>query len=282
MPKILKRFMRAAPAPYRFRPAEELEVEGERKAPPAAPPEPEAAPEPARRPEPEPPELDQEQELHRSPIDFAQIQSEAIMADARREAEEYKESSRLAFDQELEELRKKVRDEAYARGYAEGMADAMKEGRLQREQMAAEQSRQVKEFLEEAVYLRDRILDDSKEELKELALSIAEKVIRVSLKGSGDILRRMVEAATEKHKRCEWVHIYIADCDVKGAANIIPEMTAALRNLSSRVRVTPMADDESGTCIVEMPDVILDASVSTQLNSIREVLSNTPPDEGGG
>jgi len=276
--------MRAELNSYRFRPAEELEVEGEEAAPAAAPPEPEPEmePEPAEWTEPEPAQLDQEQELHKSPIDFARIQAEAIMADARREAEEYKEASRLAFDQELEELQKRARDEAYARGYAEGMADAMKEGQIQREQMAAEQSRQVQEFLQEAVYLRDRILDDSKEELKELALSIAEKVIRVSLRGSGDILRRMVEAATEKHKRCEWAHIYIADCDVKGAANTIPELTAALRNLSSRVRVTPMADDESGTCIVEMPDVILDASVSTQLNSIREVLANTPLDEGGG
>ena len=40
-----------------------------------------------------------------------------------------------------------------------------------------------------------------------------------------------------------------------------------------------MADDESGTCIVELPDAILDASVSTQLANIREVLDSVGTDD---
>ncbi len=263
---------------FQFMPAEELEVGGQE--PPAPVP---AASEPEGEPE-EPvgaESLEPGMEMGKGPIDFAQIQAQAILADARREAEEYQEAARAAFDKELDELRQRVRDEAYARGYAEGMANAMQEGHIQREKMAAEQSKAVKEFLEEAARVRDRILDDSREELKDLALAIAEKVIRVSLKSSEDILRRMVETATDKHKRCEWVHVYIADCDVKGSANTIPELTAALRHISSRVRVIPMADDESGTCIVEMPDVILDASVSTQLGNLRQTLSNAPLDEDG-
>ena len=37
-----------------------------------------------------------------------------------------------------------------------------------------------------------------------------------------------------------------------------------------------MADDEAGTCIIEMPDEIIDASAATQLNNIRTMLSDTP------
>ena len=123
-----------------------------------------------------------------------------------------------------------------------------------------------------------QLLESSREELKDLAIAIAEKVIRVSLKNSSDIILRMVDAATDTHKRCEWVRIYMADCDVEGRAYTPTELSAALGHLSSRIRVIPMADDESGTCIVEMPDVILDASVSTQLDNIREVLSGVPLD----
>ncbi len=285
MPKILKRIMKSFDAvPYSFLPTEELDVgERRREEEPAPPPEPEAErpPEPKAEREPErgTPERQPELEFPGSPIDFAQIQAQAILADARQEAEKYKEEARLALEQEQEEVRKKAREEGYSQGFAQGMADAMQEAKLQREQMAVQQTREVKEFLEQAARERDRIFDDSREELKDLAVAIAEKVIRVSLRGCGDILRRMVEAATDKHKRCEWAHIYVADCDVRGSASTIPELTAALRHISSRVRVTPMADDESGTCIVEMPDVILDASVSTQLGNIREVLSNTPPEQ---
>jgi len=270
------------PVPYSFLPTEQLDVGENGEAAETLPllePETDAGPEAGAEAEDRAPERSPEPELAGGPIDFAQIQAQAILADARQEAERIKEEARQELERELEEVRRKVRDEAYSQGFAQGMADAAQEAKLQREQMAVQQTKEVQEFLERAARERDRILDDSREELKDLALAIAEKVIRVSLRSSGDILRRMVEAATDKHKRCEWAHIYIADCDVRGSASTVPELTAALRHISSRVRVTPMADDESGTCIVEMPDVILDASVSTQLGNIREALSNAPPDQ---
>jgi len=266
---------------YIFRPAEELEIGGESPQPSSPPPvDGTSAPE-LEETFPEPEEQEEQKEPPKGPIDFAGIQAEAILIDARREAEEYRERARQEIQQELEELRQAAQREGYERGFAQGIADAVQEGKAQREQMAADQSKAIENFLEAAAIARDRVLDESREELKSLALAIAEKVIRISLRSSEDILRRMVEAAIEKHKRCEWAHIYIADCDVRGSVNTIPELTAALRGISSRVRVIPMVDDESGTCIIEMPDEILDASVSTQLGNIREVLENASVDDSG-
>ena len=148
------------------------------------------------------------------------------------------------------------------------------QARQEREEQAAAQEREVQAFLKEAVRARDRILEDSKDDLKELALAIAEKVIRVSLRSSSGILIRMIESATAKRRRCEWVQIYIADCDARASAETIPELTQALSRLSERVRIIPMADDESGTCIIEMPDEIIDASVGTQLENIKDILNN--------
>ena len=41
-----------------------------------------------------------------------------------------------------------------------------------------------------------------------------------------------------------------------------------------------MADDEPGTCIVEMPDEIIDASAATQMGNIRSLLMDTRPGAG--
>ncbi len=215
-----------------------------------------------------------------TPIDFAKIQAEAILAAAHQEAEEIKERARAAAEAELRELQRAAKEEGYSRGYAEGMAEAMAEGKLQREEMALAQQKEVKEFLETAVRLRDQMIERSKDDLKELALVIAEKIIRISLRSSADILLRMIEAATEKRRRCEWVQIYIADCDAKNMTYTVPQLAAALRHVSDRVRIIPMADDESGTCIIEMPDEIIDASVSTQLDNLRGVISDAEPDKG--
>ena len=57
-----------------------------------------------------------------------------------------------------------------------------------------------------------------------------------------------------------------------GVAQSDPSLTAALSCLSDHIKIVPMRDAETGTCIVEMPDEIIDASASTQLENIRSVI----------
>ncbi len=273
MPNILKNFFKSDA--YVFPDAMELSV-GE--PPPRKKEEAESSPPGA---EPEGTETGEKAEQPKeNPVDYAQIQARALLEDARREVEIYKQETLRAFEEELEALRAQAREDGYREGFAQGMAEGNRAAAVQQQKAAEEQAAAVTEFLRQATKMRDRLLDESREELKDLAMAIAEKVIRLSLKGSSDILVRMVEYATDKHKRCEWVHVYIADCDVHGQeTEIFADLAGALRQLSNRVRIIPMADDESGTCIIEMPDEILDASVSTQLGNIREVLSNTALDK---
>lgn len=272
MPGIFKRFVNVAADKYVFPAAEDLTVSS---------PEPEAAALPvfdgeeeleeadASRPTPEP-----EPEKEPSAVDFAQIQAEAILADARREAQSILEKAVEEAQAELEQLRKIANEDGYNMGFSQGLAEGRRQAQTELEEKAAAQEQEIQTFLKEAVRARDEILDESKEGLKELALAIAEKVIRISLKSSGGVLVRMIESATAKRRRCEWVQVYIADCDARAAAETIPELTQALSRLSERVRIIPMADDEPGTCIIEMPDEIIDASVSTQLDNLRDIVSN--------
>ena len=288
MPNVFKSFWGTVASDYIFRPAQDLNLDDfepiiKAEEPAAQPETPEELPaedtaEAETRAEPEEPAEPPEPTPETDPIFFARIQAEAILEDARRDAEALREQMRAEFEAECEQIRKTVREEGYRLGYAEGMAHAMQDGRDERERMAQEQIKGVEAFLESAVHVRDRLLDDAREDLKELALAIAEKVIHVSLKNSSDIILRMVDAATDTHKRCEWAHIYVADCDVGGKAYTVPELSAALSHISDRVKVIPMPDEESGTCIVELPDVILDASVSTQLDNLKEVLESAAPD----
>ena len=279
MSKILKNFWKPAADTYVLQPAEDLVVE-----PP--PPPSEEPPEGTADEQVQVQDTEQEQEsesvYEESPqekeLRYARLQAEAIIRDARKEAEAYQEEARKAVEQELEQLRDQARQDGYNSGYAQGLDDAMKEGRRQIDAMSKEQIQSVERFLEAAARERDRIYDDCREDMKDLALAIAEKVIRVSLKNSSDILLRMVDAATDTHKRCEWARIYVADSDLEGKAFTVPELTEQLGHVAERIRVIPMADDESGTCIVELPDVILDASVSTQLGNIKELLSDIGTD----
>lgn len=281
MPGIFKRFTSVNADKYIFPDAEDLNFPAEPEAQPLedfTDEDEHDGPDDGSVPESKPERQTKKKEP--GPIDFAQVQADAIRTQAQREAEELREKALSEAEAEIEELRQQARQEGYQAGFSQGIAEGRQEAKAQLEEMAAAQEKDVAEFLKDAVRARDQLLEDSKQDLKELALAIAEKVIHVSLKSSGDILKRMIDSATAKRRRCEWVQVYIADRDVRASASTIPELTQALSRLSDRVRVIPMTGDESGTCIIEMPDEIIDASVSTQLDTLRGLITDEPDRAG--
>jgi len=278
LPNIFKHFMRAAAEPYQFPDAEEL-IQAEE-----LPPEEVLLPEEGledldsqgeRTAEPleEPPE--------ENPISFAQIQADSILEDARRQAEQLLEDSRQSARQEAEQVFAAAREDGRREGYGQGLAQARQEAAKEREEQAKRLEEQVERFLTQAGSALDRQMDQNIDELRDLALAIAEKVVCVSLKSSADVISRMIQTAVDKRKRREWVHIYIAECDAKRLSQLPASLSATLSGLSDRVRIIPMGDDESGTCIIETPDEIIDASAATQLNNIRSILMDTAGGGGG-
>ena len=231
-------------------------------------------------PEPEPPPEPKKE----TPVHYAQLQAELILNQAREEAEQILAQARQRAEAEQEEIRAGARDEGYREGYAQGIAKAMDDSVRDREATAARLEKEVQAFLEKASLAREEMLLQTRDELLELCLSVAEKVLRVSLKSSSEVIVRMIQTATERMKRQEWVHIYISGCDARQLAQISPALTSTLGALSQHIKVVPMGDDEIGTCIVETPEEIADASVSTQMSNIRDVLHDQmgaywPPQE---
>ena len=278
MPNIFKHFMRAAAEHYQFPDAEEL-IQAE-ELPPEEVLLPEEGledldPQGERTAEPleEPPE--------ENPISFAQIQADSILEDARRQAEQLLEDSRQSARQEAEQVFAAAREDGRREGYGQGLAQARQEAAKEREEQAKRLEEQVERFLTQAGSALDRQMDQNIDELRDLALAIAEKVVCVSLKSSADVISRMIQTAVDKRKRREWVHIYIAECDAKRLSQLPASLSATLSGLSDRVRIIPMGDDESGTCIIETPDEIIDASAATQLNNIRSILMDTAGGGGG-
>ncbi len=277
MRNILKGFLETKAETYVLPDANEIRLEGEEEFLPQAEEEPVSeqpldiaigGEETEKQAEPEPPPEPKKE----TPVHYAQLQAELILNQAREEAEQILAQAREQALGEQEEIRAGARDEGYRDGYAQGIAKAMDDSVRDREATAARLEKEVKAFLEKASLAREEILLQTREELLELCLSIAEKVVRVSLKSSSEVIVRMIQTATKRMKRQEWVHIYISGCDARQMAQISPALTTTLGALSQHIKVVPMGDDEGGTCIVETPEEIADASVSTQMSNIRDVL----------
>ena len=219
MPNIFKVFSRTKAEPYRFpdaaelaepEPEEELPIPEEEAPPGEGEPEPDEEGQSEAEAEPEP-----EEEVKESPISFAQVQAQEILADARQAAERILQQARDDADREAENVFSRAREEGYQEGYAAGMAQASQESKQLREEQAQRQEEEVHRFLEQAGTALDRQMDQSVADLRDLAMAVAEKVVCVSLKSSADVISRMIQTAIDKRKKKEWVHIYIAECDAR-------------------------------------------------------------------
>lgn len=274
MPNIFKHFLRPQVDEYTFPQADDILIEPDAE-PEDSPAEEEQTPERSKEDSAAPEEEASDGGASQGAAEmfsYAKVQSDAIMAQAKRQGEALVEEYRQQALQEAQQIKEDARREGFNQGYADGLVKAQAESRGQMEEALEQQAAQVKEFLDKATDTRDALLAQVQDELCDLSIAVAEKVIHVSLKSSREVILRMVQMATERLKRREWVRIYIGGCDSRELAQITPELTASLAGLSDHIKLIPMADDESGTCIIEMPDEIIDASASTQLDNLKGIL----------
>ena len=160
-----------------------------------------------------------------------------------------------------------IRGEAFEKGEKEGYDAGYEAGRQQAydDYMAT--------YDKEMGNKQDKVLEKYIDDLKDISLAVAEKIIHTSLKSSSEIIKRMIISSTEKLKKTSWVKIYIGKeepgINIQGDAELIHELS----KLSENVKIVVM-EEESGTCIVELPNEIIDVSAGTQLENIRGILEN--------
>lgn len=172
-----------------------------------------------------------------------------------------------AYDEGFEAGRKSGYDKGFQEGEAQGLADYQKKMAELEDMLAAS--------ILDVESVKEKTLEKHMDDLKEISLAIGEKIVRTSLRSNVRVIERMILAATEKLKKSAWARIYIGATQEMGKdINADPRFLQELSNLSDSVKIIIMEDEETGTCIVERPDEIIDVSVSTQLENIREIMNN--------
>lgn len=175
-----------------------------------------------------------------------------------------------------------VKREAYQMGFSAGNENGYKDGREQAlneynprfEAEFKELQKRIADYIKEVENTKERLLEQHIEDLKSISLAIGEKIVQTSLKSSGEVVERMILSATGRLKKSAWAKIYIGKgqetMDVTGDVKFLQELS----KLSDNVKIIMMEEEDTGTCIVELPDEIIDMSVGTQLENIKEILNN--------
>ena len=226
--------------------------------------------------------------------DLSCTASETTEVRVKTEEELLREKSQELFHQNVEKAKAvlnqariealRIKKEAYEEGYVEGMEKGCEDGRKKayeehREELKGEYQNlreKLEKYAVDMQHAKEKVTEDYLDDLKNISLAIGEKIIQTSLKSSGDVVKNMILAATEKLKRTAWAKIYISDDPEEKAASIRgdADLLRELSKISDNVKIIVMEDAAPGTCIVELPQEVMDISVSTQMENIKEILNN--------
>ncbi|GFI35974.1 FliH/SctL family protein [Lachnospiraceae bacterium 50-23] len=226
-----------------------------------------------KKPEEEQPEGDPEDQLMEETgprsayseeiIQAAREQAAQILSDAREQAE-------FLRTQAYEEGRK----EGYETGSKEGYEQAYNEHHDALNEELGNLRKNISNVVQSVSIEKEKVLEKYTDDLKRISLAVAEKIIQTSLHSSGDIVKRMILAATDKMTKKQWAKIYVTKTNTGISMNADTEFLEALSRLSDNIKIVTMDNEEEGTCIIELPDEIIDASVSTQLENIKDIINN--------
>ena len=197
-------------------------------------------------------------------------EAEEIIAEANRQAKEILDEAK----EEAEQLKK----EAYTTGFDQGHQEGYEAAYEEQQALLLEESSQflteLENILNDLEQRKSELLQKHRKDMKNISIAVAEKVIQISLKTSGGVIERMIESATEKLKRKEWMKVYIAKCDADMLLEGDTQLMRNLSHISKHVKLIVMENETPGTCIIELPDEIIDASAQTQVENIKEILNN--------
>jgi len=202
------------------------------------------------------------------------FQAEEIRKEAVRQAEEVIEKAREEAEIIRQNAMEQGHQEGYDAGYEEGVRKAYEEHEQEMNQQLEELRITIKRTVENVTETKEKIIEEYIDDLKKITLSIAEKVIQTSLKTSGEVIKRMIVSAAGKLKKTQWVKIYVSQKDaglmMQGDVGLLKELS----HISGNVKIISMDHAEEGSCIIELPEEIIDVSVSTQLENIKGILNN--------
>ena len=206
----------------------------------------------------------------------AERASQEMLAEAEAEKERLLEEARA----EAEQIKKDAEEKGYNDGYQQGLADGEDAAEKKANAIYRERIDQWETAVAGAI---DGIQQERKEsfqryleELKDVVLTIAEKVIHVSLGTSGEVIKKMIVTEVEKLHKTEWIKIYIDKVDYDRLVEVDEDVARELYRVSDNIKFVVMDKEQSGYVVIETPQEMIDIGVDTQLENVKQAVKSVP------
>lgn len=108
----------------------------------------------------------------------------------------------------------------------------------------------------------------------ETCIEIAKKITLSELKTDKDAIFRILKQAAKNFRNSDYIKISLSQLDVSEEVVSDMDFIKSVVGHSKDIEVELLKDAEEGTVILDNGSEIIDASVPTQLELLREILEN--------
>ena len=194
----------------------------------------------------------------------AEEEAEGIIADAKVRASALEKEIKQSLEAERKESREKGRDEGREAGFADGKAEV--DRLIERTQV----------MLERAQDKRGEILAETEQEIIDLVLLIARKVIKVISENQRNVIVSNVVQALRKVKAKGNVTIRVNMEDLKLSTEHKQDFIKLVEGVKS-VQIVEDSSVDSGGCIIETDFGEIDARIASQLAELENKILEISP-----
>jgi flagellar assembly protein FliH len=194
----------------------------------------------------------------------AEAEAEKLLAEAKHKAADLEGSAQAAFE--------KKRSEAEAAGFAEGREAGYAEGRAEADRLIE----RLQTMLERARSRREEILAETEQQIVDLALLIARKVIKIISETQKEVVKANVEEALRKVKGRGDIIIRVNLADLKLSTEHINGFIHKMEGVKG-IQVAEDSTVDPGGCIIETDFGEIDARISSQLAELESKIRDMSP-----
>ncbi len=220
--------------------------------------------------------------------DLGQVRDQA--SEILRETEQMVKELIQTARQEAEKIIKNARDEAHRivtegreslkqieeEAFRQGWQDGYEEGKREAEDEYDAKLKEAAGLVEKAHEERRRIVAGSEDEVVQLAVAVARKIIGREMAANPDIIVDIVKRAIQKTTDREELTVRVNPDNLESALNAQDEITRSVKGIR---KMKFLADPTvaPGGCVVETSNGTVDARVERQLSEIEQALTEVSP-----
>lgn len=198
----------------------------------------------------------------------AKTNAEVEAADVLKKANE----EAAAIIAQAQEEKQKIHDEAYKTGFDEGREKGYEEGNLEAQRLID----RLHVILDRIMDKRQEILDNTEQQIVELVLLMARKVVKVISENQRNVVMSNVLQALRKVKGRGDVIVRVNLADVKLTTEHTKDFMRAVENIQN-ITVAEDSSIDRGGCIIETDFGAIDARISSQLAELEQKILEISP-----